>query len=91
MCWLAEDNPVNRELAVALLSGMGHQVEVAVNGHEVLAALERAKFDVVLMDLQMPDSMASLPRAKSVAASKQRRAAIRGCSTSPSLPLTAMP
>ena len=51
---LAEDNPVNRELAVALLGSLGHRVEIAANGHAVLAILERSKFDVVLMDLQMP-------------------------------------
>jgi len=51
---LAEDNPVNRELAVALLTGMGHRVEVASNGRAVLAALEKAAYDVILMDLQMP-------------------------------------
>ena len=51
---LAEDNPVNRELAVAVLTGLGHQVEVATNGHAVLTALDKTTFDVVLMDLQMP-------------------------------------
>ncbi|HUZ46225.1 MAG TPA: response regulator [Terriglobia bacterium] len=51
---LAEDNPVNRELAVRLLEKRGHQVEVAQNGMEAIAALETQPFDLVLMDVQMP-------------------------------------
>jgi two-component system, sensor histidine kinase and response regulator len=52
---LAEDNPVNRELAVRLLEKRGHQVEVARNGEEVMATLETQSFDLVLMDVQMPE------------------------------------
>ncbi len=51
---LAEDNVVNRKLAVALLEKRGHTVMVAENGQEALAILERESADVVLMDLQMP-------------------------------------
>jgi two-component system sensor histidine kinase/response regulator len=52
---LAEDNPVNQKLAVTLLQKQGHAVTVAGNGKEALAALERDPFDVVLMDVQMPE------------------------------------
>ncbi len=52
---LAEDNPVNRALAVRLLEKRGHQVEVAQNGREVMAVLETQSFDLVLMDVQMPE------------------------------------
>jgi CheY-like chemotaxis protein len=52
---LAEDNPVNQELAVELLQMRGHSVRLAGNGIEVLSALERESFDVILMDVQMPD------------------------------------
>jgi len=52
---LAEDNPVNQELAVELLQMRGHFVRIAGNGNEVLSALERESFDVILMDVQMPD------------------------------------
>jgi PAS domain S-box-containing protein len=52
---LAEDNVVNQRLAVRLLEKQGHAVVVANNGHEALAALEREPFDLVLMDVQMPD------------------------------------
>ena len=51
---LAEDGLVNQKVAVSLLEQRGHQVTVANNGQEALAALERGSFDVVLMDVQMP-------------------------------------
>ena len=52
---LAEDNPVNQTVATRLLQKRGHTVKVANNGREALAALEREKFDLVLMDIQMPE------------------------------------
>jgi signal transduction histidine kinase/DNA-binding response OmpR family regulator len=51
---LAEDNAVNQRLAASLLERRGHRVTIAPNGREALAALERQAFDVVLMDVQMP-------------------------------------
>ena len=52
---LAEDGLVNQEVAVGLLEMHQHNVAIANNGKEVLAALERQTFDVVLMDLEMPE------------------------------------
>ena len=52
---LAEDTLVNQKLAVGLLQRQGHQVVVANNGCEALRALETSPFDLVLMDVQMPD------------------------------------
>jgi PAS domain S-box-containing protein len=52
---LAEDNEVNRELAVTLLCKREHSVEVTTNGKDAIDALGREKFDVVLMDVQMPE------------------------------------
>ncbi len=52
---LAEDNPVNQRLAARLLETRGHVVVTTANGKEALAALESARFDVILMDLQMPE------------------------------------
>jgi signal transduction histidine kinase/DNA-binding response OmpR family regulator/HPt (histidine-containing phosphotransfer) domain-containing protein len=52
---LAEDNPVNQQVAVGLLRRRGHQVTVADNGRMALELIEREKFDVVLMDVQMPE------------------------------------
>jgi two-component system sensor histidine kinase/response regulator len=51
---LAEDNAVNRLLAVRLLEKRGHKVTVSGNGQEALAALRGSEYDLVLMDLQMP-------------------------------------
>jgi two-component system, sensor histidine kinase and response regulator len=51
---LAEDNPVNRKLAVHLLERRGHSVQTVDNGQGVLDALGRERFDLVLMDVQMP-------------------------------------
>jgi PAS domain S-box-containing protein len=52
---VAEDNAVNQKLALRLLSQMGYQADVAGNGLEVIAALERQQYDVVLMDVQMSE------------------------------------
>ena len=52
---LVEDNPVNQLLAVRLVEKRRHRVVVAGNGREALAALEKEKFDLVLMDVQMPE------------------------------------
>ena len=52
---LAEDSLVNQQLAVALLESEGHTVTVANNGREAVAAAETGGFDLVLMDLQMPE------------------------------------
>ncbi|WP_263411220.1 response regulator [Terriglobus tenax] len=52
---LAEDNQVNQMLATRLLQKRGHRVVVAGNGREALSALERGRFDMVLMDVQMPE------------------------------------
>jgi PAS domain S-box-containing protein len=52
---LAEDNLVNQKLAVRILEKRGHRVAVAGNGREALAAVAGRPFDVVLMDLEMPD------------------------------------
>jgi PAS domain S-box-containing protein len=52
---LAEDSPVNQKLAVALLKRRGHTVQVVDTGREAVAAVESRKFDLVLMDVQMPE------------------------------------
>jgi signal transduction histidine kinase/ActR/RegA family two-component response regulator len=52
---LAEDNEINQRLAIEFLEMRGHHVELAHNGVEVLAALAMKEFDVILMDVQMPE------------------------------------
>lgn len=51
---LAEDKPVNQDVARAMLESFGCRVEVASNGQEVLRRMEAARFDMVFMDCQMP-------------------------------------
>ncbi len=52
---LAEDNAVNQRLTMRLLEKLGHAVVVAAHGGEALAAVQRETFDLVLMDIQMPE------------------------------------
>ena len=52
---MAEDNPVNQRLAVRLLEKQGYSVMVADNGRAALEAIDQERFDLVLMDVQMPE------------------------------------
>jgi len=52
---LAEDNLVNQKVGVALLNRMGYQPDVVANGLEALDAVRRQHYDVILMDIQMPE------------------------------------
>ncbi len=52
---LAEDNAINQKVALNMLKHIGYQGDVAANGIEVLNALERQPYDVILMDVQMPE------------------------------------
>ena len=52
---VAEDNHVNRVVALTLLRRLGYQADSAVNGLDLLAAMERSAYDLVFMDMQMPE------------------------------------
>jgi PAS domain S-box-containing protein len=52
---VAEDAPVNWELAVAMLESFGCEAQVAKNGREAVSAVQRERFDLILMDCQMPE------------------------------------
>ncbi|MFZ5878853.1 MAG: response regulator [Chloroflexota bacterium] len=52
---LAEDHPTNQKLALLTLARLGYRADVAANGLEALSALERQPYDVILMDMQMPE------------------------------------
>ncbi len=52
---LAEDNPINQEVAATLLTGLGAEVEIANDGREAIDLINGLQFNAVLMDLQMPE------------------------------------
>jgi len=52
---LVEDNAVNQKVAVAMIKKLGGLIDVAVDGREAIAALEKGSYDLVLMDCQMPE------------------------------------
>ncbi|VVB72893.1 putative methanogenesis regulatory protein FilR2 [uncultured archaeon] len=52
---LVEDNPVNQKVATVMLKRLGYTTDVAVSGSEALQALEHKSYDLILMDIQMPD------------------------------------
>ena len=53
---LAEDNKINQKVAVALLKRAGHRVQVVANGRDAVLESGRGDFDVILMDVQMPEA-----------------------------------
>jgi GAF domain-containing protein/DNA-binding response OmpR family regulator len=62
---LAEDNVVNQKLALRLLQQMGYRADLASNGIEAIESVERQRYDVVLMDVQMPE-MDGIEAAKAI-------------------------
>ncbi len=69
---LAEDNPVNRKVALLMLKKLGYSADVAANGLEVLQSLRHKDYDVILMDVQMPE-MDGLKAAKFINEMKLKR------------------
>jgi CheY-like chemotaxis protein len=80
---LVEDNPTNQKLATYILQDRGHVVEIAADGHEALSLTEQNRYDLILMDLQMP-GMSGLEATAAIRA----REAEKGLGTS--VPIVAM-
>ena len=52
---LAEDNTINQKVALRMLEKIGHRIDVVASGLEVLSAIERQSYDIILMDVMMPE------------------------------------
>jgi CheY-like chemotaxis protein len=79
---VAEDNPVNQLVTRRMLEKRGHQVEIARDGRQAIAAYDRAGFDLLLMDVQMP----AVDGWEATAAIRRREKATGG----PRLPIVAL-
>lgn len=69
---LVEDNPVNQTVAVKMLEKVGHTIIVAANGQEALDLFDKERFDLILMDVQMP-VMGGLEATQAIRAREARR------------------
>lgn len=69
---LAEDNPINREVAIQILHGASVEVDTAVNGREAVEKVASRDYDLVLMDLQMPE-LDGLSAAREIRAQPNRK------------------
>jgi CheY-like chemotaxis protein len=79
---LAEDNSTNQKLFLALLKSRNYTVDIAANGFEVIEAVRNLPYDLILMDVQMPE-------LDGIEATKRIRAMATGCADIPIIGVTA--
>ncbi|OYY93150.1 MAG: hypothetical protein B7Y41_12550 [Hydrogenophilales bacterium 28-61-23] len=86
---LAEDNAVNRKLALALLDKLGHQTTVVEDGDQAIAAFAPGRFDLILMDIMMPrvDGLTAIARIRE---SERGQNSTKTADTSSSVPIIAL-
>ncbi|QEG24517.1 ATP-binding protein [Mariniblastus fucicola] len=80
---LAEDNPINQKVVTGLLDLRGHDVDIVTTGEDALAAIASGRYDIVLMDIEMPgmDGLTAIARLRSIEGSggeRQRVVAMTG-------------
>ena len=84
---LADDNPVNRDLATRLLERKGHEIITAEDGNEVVEFFLKDSFDVILMDLEMP-GISGIEAARQIRA-KEKASSIDTPAYTPIIAMTA--
>lgn len=84
---LADDNPVNRDLATRLLEKKGHEITTAEDGNQVVDCFLKDSFDVVLMDLEMP-GISGIEAARQIRA-KEKASSIDTPTYTPIIAMTA--
>ena len=80
---LCDDNAINQKVALRLLQQMGYRADLAANGLEALAALERQPYDLIFMDVMMPE-MDGLEATQEIRERQQQPSAISQITNRPS-------